>query len=76
MADDDLKRVQASVDMALDAISDNLKQSLGTDMELFKEINRLEKLIGESSKAAEKEIADLKARVKDLEGKVAKIGKK
>ena len=83
MAEDDLKRIDASLKMAFDAISDNLKQSLDTDLELFKEIGRLEKLFGDSEKAAAKEIADLKSKVKDLEGKlkeldgkVAKLGKK
>ena len=57
-------------------VSGNLKQSLGTDGELFKEIDRLEKLIGDSGKALEKEVTDLKARVKELETKLGKMGKK
>lgn len=52
-------------------ISDNLKQSLDTENELFKEIDRLENLIGASSKAFDKEVADVTSRVKELEGKVA-----
>lgn len=83
MDDADLKRIDASLKMAFDAISDNLKQSLGTDVELFKEISRLEKMFGDADKATEKEVSDLKtkvkdleSRLKDLEGKVAKMGKK
>ncbi|MGQ0566966.1 MAG: hypothetical protein ACT4OK_18150 [Gemmobacter sp.] len=65
------------------AISDNLKQSLDTDLQLFKEIARLEKMFGDADKTTEKEVADLKtkvkeleSRLKDLDGKVAKLGKK
>jgi hypothetical protein len=72
MSDDDLgKRIEGLES----TVSGNLKQSLGTDSELFKEIDRLEKLIGDSGKSLEKEVADLKGRVKELEAKVGKMKK-
>jgi predicted nucleic acid-binding Zn-ribbon protein len=81
--EDQLKTIEASLKLALDAIHDNMKQATDTDLALWKDIARVEKLFVDADKAAQKEIADLKtkvkdleAKVKDLDGKVAKLGKK
>ena len=52
------------------------KAYMATEDELNADIAALKKQYGESSKTADKDIADLKARVKELETKLGKMGKK
>ncbi len=69
---DDLGR---RIDLLEGAVAANARMMVSTDADIYKALERLEKLIGEPDKAMEKEIADLKARVKDLEAKLSKMKK-
>jgi hypothetical protein len=74
--DSDIKDLKGQIDSIWDAVGTNFREGVKTMAALFDEANRLDKVYGEKSKAAEKEIADLKARVKELETKLGKMGKK
>lgn len=82
MADDDMREalqriddLEASNKFVRQVISDNYKEFMASRKDLEVEIADLRKA-GGPSKDMEREIADLKARVKDMEGKLAKMGKK
>ena len=77
--DDDMKDVLMRVDsleksdkFVRDLIFANYKQFMASEKDLLTQIAELKKQGG----GPDKEIADLKARVKELEAKLGKMGKK
>lgn len=83
MADDDMRDALQRIDnlegsnkFVRQVVSDNYKEFMATTKALRDDIDALRKAAGGPDKDTGKEIADLKARVKDLEGKMGKMGKK
>ena len=77
MADDDMKDVQMRVEsleksdrFLRELISGNYKEFMASEKDVLTQIAGLEKQVGDP-----KEIADLKARVKELESKLGKMKK-
>jgi phage shock protein A len=71
MSDDIERRLQ---ELENDSAA-RFKTMMNLQAENYKKFDQLEKLAGEPVKAIEKEVADLKARVKELEAKVGKMKK-
>ncbi len=77
MADDsDIKNLDRRIDEALDAISMVSKNAMEYATKIREMVVDLRKQLGDQTKTAEKEIADLKARVKVIETKLGKLAKK
>ena len=74
--DSDIKALARQLDSLSDAVSMVDKNAITRIEHVKEDVAALRKQVGDPMKTAEKEIADLKARVKDLETKMAKMGKK
>lgn len=76
---DDLEKRVAGAEDWIKSLRDRLdllnKAYMATEDELNADITDLKKQFGESNKTADKDIADLKARVKELETKLGKMKK-
>lgn len=74
--DSDFKELKDMIDGVIDAVRIVDKNATTRTEHVQAAVTALQKQVGDPMKSAEKEITDLKARVKDLEGKMAKMGKK
>ncbi|HTF89330.1 MAG TPA: hypothetical protein VK843_13040 [Planctomycetota bacterium] len=72
----DIKDLDRRIDEALDAMSIVSKNAMEYTTKVREMVVDLRKQLGDPLKTAEKEIADLKTRVKDIETKLAKMPKK
>ena len=73
--DSDIKDLQRQIEGVLDAIRIVDKNAIDRIGFVKEDVTALRKQVGDPMKTAEKEIADLKARVKELETKVGKMKK-
>ena len=71
----DFKQLEDEVVGIRDRVRDNYMALLSGDKDRSDEIKELQKQVAALEKTLEKEVSDLKAKVKDLDGKVAKIKK-
>ncbi len=71
----DLDRLSSEVSDIHPAIRENYLSLLSGDKDRVAEIKELQKQVEALQKAMDKEVTDLKARIKDLDAKVAKIKK-
>ncbi len=76
---DDLEKRVAGAEDWIKGLRDRIdlltKAHMATEDELNADISALKKQYGDSNKTADKDIADLKARVKELEAKMGKMKK-
>ena len=71
----DLDQLTDEVGGIHDRVLQNYMSLLSGDKDRSTEIKELQKQVAALEKAMEKEVSDLKTKVKDLEGKVAKMKK-